>query len=392
MVPENSSPSDGSRLVLLVTNIPTPYRIPLFNEVARLLKEHGFLLKVVFGAWGYARRKWQIDADAFEFDYEILPSRRFYIGKNESVSLTYGGLFGVLRRERPMVTIITGYSLGTVKLWLRNLAVRTPYVIWSGAIETEGGRLSALRILQRRLLIRSAVGFLAYGSRAKRYLERLGAERDRIAVAINTVDTAFYRDRAVERRAGPDSSSGNTLLCLGDLSARKRVHLALRAVKHLSSLRQDFLLRVVGDGAERAALEGLARDLEISHLVQFDGYKQKDEVADVLASTRCLLFPTAFDIWGLVMVEAMAAGVPCIASVEAGATEDLIEDGVTGFAMDFSDVAAVAEKIAWLFDHPGDAHKMGGAASAFIRDNASVRRSAGGFLKAVKSVTAAQSI
>ncbi len=55
--------------ILLITNIPNRYRIPLFNELNRQLKERDIKLKVVFGALGYDRRKWKIDMNECHFDY-----------------------------------------------------------------------------------------------------------------------------------------------------------------------------------------------------------------------------------------------------------------------------------------------------------------------------------
>lgn len=374
----------ASRTVLLVTNIPTPYRIPLFNAMAEAFARSGYGLKVAFGASGYARRNWAINMDECRFDYEILPSTLFHIGKSESASFTYRGLWRVLRREDPVVTIITGYSLGTLKLWFRKLLFGDPYIIWSGAIADASVPTPCLRTVQRRLLVRTAAAFVAYGSRAKRYLETLGARSDRISIGINTVDTNFYRQRAVAEGRDRHRAKDFNLICLGDLSSRKRVDLALRAVKLVSESRRDFRLRLIGDGPERAALEDLANELEVCDIVRFEGFKQKDEVASILASTHCLLFPSRFDVWGLVLVEAMAAGIPCIASVRAGATDDLIQDEVTGFAADFEESRTVANRIEWMLDNRDAARDMGAAAAEFIELNVSLERSAEGFVEAVK--------
>ncbi len=370
--------------VLLVTNIPTPYRIPLFNAVAEAFERSGFNLKVAFAASGYARRNWAIDMDECRFAYEILPSTPFHIGKSESASFTYRGLWRVLRREKPAVTIITGYSLGTIKLWVRKIIFGEPYVIWSGAIADASVRTPRLRVIQRRVLVRAATAFVAYGSRAKQYLESLGAAPERISIGINTVDTKFYRQRALVGSEERRRANGFDIVCIGDLSARKRVDLALRAVALVSEVRRDFRLRLIGDGPERAALESMAKDVGISDIVCFEGYKQKDEVADILAAANCLLFPSGFDVWGLVLVEAMAAGVPCIASDRAGAAEDLIRDEVTGFSVDFEDSRRVADRMAWLLDNRDAALAMGAAAADFIESNVTLQRSAEGFLDAVK--------
>ena len=84
-------------------------------------------------------------------------------------------------------------------------------------------------------------------------------------------------------------------------------------------------------------------------------------------------------------MEAMAAGVPCISSVHAGATVDLIEDGVTGFAVDFSDTQRVADKFAWLLDHPEEGNALGQRASRFISEQVNISKSAGGFVEAIQN-------
>ena len=362
-------------------NIPTPYRIPLFNEFSKILNKNGFSLKVVFGAWGYERRKWQIDPDTFKFNYEVLPSRQFYIGRSESVSMTYNGVFDVLRRERPVVTIIVGYSLGTMKLWLRNLFIRTPYVIWSGAIRDPESVYARLRRIQRRLLVRHAVGYIAYGSLAKQYLISLGAPDAQVSVAINTVDTAYFAREADAARALKRKS--NVLLCIGDLTARKRPDLLIHAARSLARSRRDFSLVFVGDGPERARLRELARRHCVGDLVRFEGYKQKSEISAYLAQAACFLFPTGFDVWGLVLVEAMAAGVPCLASANAGATRDLIKDGSTGFVIDFENPDRVAERIDWLLGNESDAERIGRAGRELIEREVTIEESARGAADAV---------
>ena len=81
----------------------------------------------------------------------------------------------------------------------------------------------------------------------------------------------------------------------------------------------------------------------------------------------------------------MAAGVVAISSINAGATHDLIVDNETGFAVDFEDCRAVADKISWILDNPEKAKTMGDAASQFIAEKVSLRRSAEGFLQAIQT-------
>lgn len=369
---------------LVITNIPTPYRLPLFNELRRQLEAQGIALKVVFAATGYAKRRWHIDFDSCAFDYEVLQSRSVVVPGAESASFDYPGLGALLRRERPDAIVIIGYSPGTVKLWLRSFFRNTPYIIWSGAIASSHEPVSALRTLLRRLLVSRARAFVAYGSRAADYLASLGAPRKRIFIAINTVDTEFFAREASARRQG---RPGPEFLYVGHLTAGKRIGDVIRAFARVLPRFPDARLTLVGDGPERSALEGLCAEMGVAGRVAFEGFRQRPEVPGYLARARVFLFPSVYDVWGLVLVEAMAAGVPCIASPHSGATADLVQDGVTGYVVDFTDQDRVVEAMLEFLEQPERAARMGEAAATHIRDKVNLRVSAAGMVQAIEEAT-----
>lgn len=378
------SPARQGGRVLLVTNIPTPYRIPLFNELHAQLSALGISFKVVFAALGYPRRKWEIDMTQCTFPWEVLQSGRFSSHDPESALFTYSGLGRILAAEPDTLVIVGGFSPATSRLWLRSLFSRTTYLIWSGAIPREGHPDSWFRRWQRRRLVARASGFIAYGTLARDYLISLGAPPAAVSIGINTVDSDFFRGTSTRvHRELAQPSHLTKLIHVGELSTRKRVDLLFRAVALLSQTRQDFVLQLIGSGPEEERLRALSVKLGIFGKVEFMGFKQKPEIADYLARADCFLFPTGFDIWGLVMVEAMAAGLVCLASVHAGATVDLIKDGETGFAVDFDDSASVAQRLLWVLDHPAESREVGRKAQQFVEEHVSVRASAGGFVRAI---------
>lgn len=355
------------RKVVIITNIPTPYRIPLFNEVYRLLQERGVELKVIFGAEGYARRKFRFDPEQCRFPFALLGSAAMTFGDTEKTMFAYGGLMKAVRAEQADRIVVSGFSLATLRLWWRSIWYRQEYIIWSGAIAHPGRNDSLLRRWQRRLVIGRASGYIAYGSLAKAYLVSLGARPARVGIAFNTVDTSFFAEETASLRASLTVGQPFHLTYVGYLSARKNVRRVLEVVKKLKETRADFVLDLIGDGDEKSALEQWVKEEGLETSVVFHGYKQKDELPALLAQSSLFLFQTDFDIWGLVLNEAMAAGLPVICSPRAGAAPDLVEDGVTGYVMDYADTAAVANRVSQLLDQPEVAQRMGRLAAERIR-------------------------
>ena len=373
--------------VIVVTNIPNPYRIPLFNEMWRLCNDRKIEFKVIFGAQNYARRKFVLDMNDCLFPYEILDSQKINFGNLEKIVFTYKGLLNALAKEKPDCIIINGFSVGTLRLWWRSWFTKTAYIIWSGTVKSRGGKFSFLRILQRKMLRRRASAFVAYGQRAKEYLQELGAASEKIFIARNTVDTRFFSEQTDRERLklSPDVLRMH-FTYVGFIIRKKNLLQLLKAVKILSLQRTDFVLDLIGDGQDKVYFEDYVKANQLEKVVHFAGFVQKSNLPTWLAKSSCFVFPSNYDIWGLVVNEAMAAALPCISSVNSGVTVDLIEDGKNGFAVDFSDPKLVAEKMNWILDNREKAKEFGLNARKTIAEKASIHVSARGLLDAACSV------
>ncbi len=373
--------------VIVVTNIPNPYRIPLFNEMWRLCNDRKIEFKVIFGAQNYARRKFVLDMNDCLFPYEILDSQKINFGNLEKIVFTYKGLLNALAKEKPDCIIINGFSVGTLRLWWRSWFTKTTYIIWSGTVKSRGGKFSFLRILQRKMLRRRASAFVAYGQRAKEYLQELGAASEKIFIARNTVDTRFFSEQTDRERLklSPDVLRMH-FTYVGFIIRKKNLLQLLKAVKILSLQRTDFVLDLIGDGQDKVYFEDYVKANQLEKVVHFAGFVQKSNLPTWLAKSSCFVFPSNYDIWGLVVNEAMAAALPCISSVNSGVTVDLIEDGKNGFAVDFSDPKLVAEKMDWILDNREKAKEFGLNARKTIAEKASIHVSARGLLDAACSV------
>jgi UDP-glucose:(heptosyl)LPS alpha-1,3-glucosyltransferase len=182
----------------------------------------------------------------------------------------------------------------------------------------------------------------------------------------------YEKFAAAPDTARVDESSAHALLFIGNDFARKGLASAIRA---LPELRTDLRLVVVG-GDDPAPFRRLAVELGVADRVEFAGATTTPE--RFYEQATVLLAPTTEDVWGMALVEAMAAGVPTIASSAAGAGP-LVEQAGAGIVIDVADIAGLVRAIERIVDDPLTAAAMGDAgrrtAAAFHRSatNALIR-------------------
>jgi glycosyltransferase involved in cell wall biosynthesis len=142
------------------------------------------------------------------------------------------------------------------------------------------------------------------------------------------------------------------ILYAGRLDAPKRVDLLIRAFAALGQLREDYVLKVVGRGPQHSALLRLSRDLGIASRVQFTGWLPRKELVYLLNRCTTFVLPSMYETFGVVLLEAMAAGKPVIASDLPGIGE-LIENHANGMLV-----------------RPGDASSLSRAMEICLEDDA----------------------
>ena len=197
-------------------------------------------------------------------------------------------------------------------------------------------------------------------------VERLGVPRERITVIPMPVDRLVFGGTGGERR------DSRRLLFVGRLVERKGAEFAVRALGELVRQGRDVSLTVAGDGPERTRLERLAAELSVAERVRFVGARAPGEVAGLYRESGALLMPAVTD-WkgeqegfGMVLVEAMQAGLPIIAS-RSGGIPDVVRDGHTGLLVAERDVPALAAAVARVLDDPALGRTLTDAAAQDVR-------------------------
>ena len=137
---------------------------------------------------------------------------------------------------------------------------------------------------------------------------------------------------------------------IGRLARQKATHRLLRATPRLLEAEPSTRVLIVGDGPLRRQLEAESRALGVAEAVDFLGYQS--DLSTVYAALDVFVLPSRYEGVPLALLEAMALGVPCVASRVAGIRE-VVEDGATGLLVDSADPAALAAAILRLFSDAG---------------------------------------
>jgi glycosyltransferase involved in cell wall biosynthesis len=322
--------------VAIVTEIIAPYRIPVFNVLA---KREEIELKVIFlSETDSTLRRWLVYKDEICFSYEVLPFWRFRGGRSHF--LLNAGLRRSLKKFCPDVIICGGYNYiasWEALIWARRRRVR--FVLWSESNSQDArNRYRPVEFLKGCFLARCD-GFAVPGKLAFQYLCSLRVPPDRIFTAPNAVDNTLFAISADNARAHASKFREELklprrfILFVGRLVPEKGIFDLLEAYESLDGcLRSEVGLVFAGDGVASEDLEERAKRISPG-VICFPGFAQRECLAGLYALAEALVLPTHSDPWGLVVNEAMACGLPIIVTSVAGCSADLVDNGWNGYVV-----------------------------------------------------------
>jgi glycosyltransferase involved in cell wall biosynthesis len=333
------------RRLVILTEIISPYRIPLFNALAT----HADVdLHVIFLAeTDPGLRQWQIYKEEIRFSYQILPSWRKRIGRYNV--LLNRGVGRALAAAAPDVILCGGYSYVASwqsLIWARSHQV--PFFLWSESNLQDQRRGLALVEFLKAEFLRKCTGFVVPGPAAQEYLcAGKKIREDIIFTAPNAVDNELFATASAAARRDATAARREFhlperyFLFVGRLVREKGVFELLSAYAKLEeSMRRQVGLVFVGDGSSRQRLQEQASTISPGS-IRFAGFAQREQLAAYYALAEMLILPTYTDTWGLVVNEAMACGLPVILSRAAGCAVDLIREDWNGLLVPPEDVSSL---------------------------------------------------
>ena len=261
--------------------------------------------------------------------------------------------------------------LGLLGRWLK----RVPYVISlrGGDVPgTEAGLARVHRLLMplRRLLLRQSVAVIANSEG----LRRLAVAADPVPVGIipNGVDTEFFRPTAEPRALDEEPFR---IVFTGRFQAQKNVSILLEQCAALAKSRAPFELHLVGDGPLRADLEQQAERLGLAAATTWHGWSDRERLRGIYQRSHCFVNPSSYEGMPNAVLEAMACGLPVIASDVPG-NDAVVRHGESGLLFDLNRPADLHDALANLLRDRDAARQMGEKGRADAKQNFSWAKTA----------------
>ena len=326
-------------------NIPSPYVVDRFNA----LVDRGNL---DFEAWFNAEREpdrsWEVNPAEWRFRARYIPARRL-LGRRLHLPLVE------LRQTRPdvLVSLYDRLSFALGSLAARSSAARTAFRVlptydsWS--------RRSCWKELGKHVLFRAVDGAKVPGPDGAHLACTYGLPCTRITAVTQSIDAAHYgraRDIAPSlrrQRRAQLGLRGCVFMYVGRLWAGKGLDYLFAAYRSVRERAPAISLLLVGDGVDEDRYRAMARNLPG---VRFAGFVQPRDVPAYYALGDVLVFPTLGDPYGLVIAEALAAGLPVICTEAAGDIRRRLPDGRAGYVVPPADAVTLADRMLLLAADP----------------------------------------
>lgn len=307
--------------VVLITNIPSPYRVDFFYYMQTHINEHEFF--VIYTNENEDNRQWNVNKDKIQNSY-ILKSKIIKV-KNET-DTRYIHIPGNIGRQlnciMPDVVIAWEYNFAAMQslLWCK-IKNRKFIHLTDGTLFSERN-ISFTQKIARKIITKMANACIVSSTKAKEKLLAWKVPSEKIFISLLTEDISRYQN--VPRTPVPGQ-----ILYVGSMVKRKGLDLLINALPFVN---EKCSLHIVGNGTseERNYLQKLAEEKNVASCITWCGFKEGEDLIQEYSKASIFILPTREDCFGLVLLEALCAGVPIISSKYADGAYDVIEEGKNG--------------------------------------------------------------
>lgn len=361
--------------LLIINNIPTPYRTFMFTRFHELGPKFGFDVSVAFQARREERRAWNPDEMDMRFPFSISSGIGF--GDEAQEFFTYKTINSDVVRmvSSGEYDFVLMAAFMSVTNWITSLAPagRTIKVLWSESNMLSTRYMNGPAKVFKKMLLRGYDINALPGERALEYLRAIDpdAATKPIVWLPNIVDsslfverTAAFRKQRSEIRRELDVADDEVLIFgIGMMFEKKGFDLAIEAARNIDG---KYRMIFLGDGPQREAWQKNIMAYGLSDRIRLPGQAAPEVVARHFAAADWFFHPARFDPSPLVVIEAANAGMPLAISRQTGNSPEAIDDGRSGVLLDASGVSQMAAGIRKMLNVSDDERRAMGENAARV--------------------------
>jgi glycosyltransferase involved in cell wall biosynthesis len=344
---------NGLRILAVIVNL-VPYHVARWSAVA----EAGHQVAVLQRRAGDPFAVLATDGDRAPFELHTL------VDPLAGGSPWHEQLLVWIDRLNPQVLVLSGYSFPESLAALLVAAQRgLPVVVCSESNRHDAPRRPWTEALKRRVLNMAQAGLVG-GEPQAAYLQQLGVAPEAIFRGYNAVDNGHFATAHHWRGQGEQARSQlglppRYLLAVTRFTEKKNLHGLIQGYalwrRHAPLDQQQLSLLILGDGPLRTQLEAQVEFLGLQDWVLLPGPCSYGDLPSRYGLAEAFIHASTVEQWGLVVNEAMAAGLPVLVSSTCGCAPELVQPGVTGLRFDPHSAASIAAAIRWWCELPAAA-------------------------------------
>lgn len=315
--------------LMIMSIFPAPYRTGVFKYI----KEN-------FNAEVFFERSTDDNRNSEWFENK----NSFYVLDNNEGKLKYEEALKKFN-NKDLFLFYDYTSRKSIYLILKCILFKKKYILnCDGAIL----KPNFFRDILKYFLISNASAYFVSGKIAENYFAYYGAKRENIY--HHTFSTLYDEDildnvismkdkYLIKKKLGINEKK--MVLAVGRFIKLKNYDVLIKAWNKVDS---DCKLIIIGGGEERTKYETLIKQYGLNNIELID-YKTKDELSEYYQAADLFVHPTSSDVWGLVINEAMAHGLPLVTTDNCVAGLELIQDNENGYIVPVGDDISLAEKV-----------------------------------------------
>ena len=332
----------GRKKALVTSSYPAPYRVGVFQELAKV-----YDLDVFFDTSTNENRNENWFCKSGDLYFEVLNNETSWKHFKEKLKniKQYDFIIAYDYTRRPSRYVILKARIHGI-----------PYFInCDGSIPHKGIWRNLLKWIVYPFIFKGATGCFASGESAVKNYLKYGAKEDRIFIhhfTSLTEQDILKKPYSKEEKCLAKEELGlpqkTLVLSIGQFIRRKGFDILLRAWKDIDC---DAALLLIGGGDERSMYEDMIHELNLKNVMIRD-FMPKSEIFRYYKAADIFVLPTREDIWGLVINEAMAQGIPIITTDNCVAGVELIKNGVNGYVVKTGSVEELSCRLNKILQEP----------------------------------------